>query len=75
MNNVGLYGPSGGERVKVLLEQLITYTFSKIFTRQGIFLGKFLCDGVQDVEGFSTDPRHFPSKAPHGYQIGNVVEW
>ena len=32
--------------------------------RQGILLGHFLCDRVQDVERFARHPRHFPSQVP-----------
>ena len=38
-----------------LLEQLIMYTFGKIFMRQSIIWGIF-CDWVQGVKRFSTDP-------------------
>ena len=38
--------------------------FGKIFMRQGILLGNFLCDRVQGVERFATHPRHFPSQVP-----------
>ena len=38
--------------------------FGKIFMRQGILLGHFLCDRVQGVESFATHPRHFPSQVP-----------
>ena len=38
--------------------------FGKIFMRQGIVLGHFLCDRVQGVEIFAADPRHFPSQVP-----------
>ena len=41
-----------------------TMDFGKIFIRQGILLGKFLCDRVQGVERFATHPRHFPSQVP-----------
>ena len=38
--------------------------FGKIFMRQGMLLGHFLCDRVQGVESFATHPRHFPSQVP-----------
>ena len=40
--------------------------FGKIFMRQGILLGHFLCDRVQDVDGFAAHPRHFPNQVPPG---------
>ena len=39
-----------------------TMDFGKIFMRQGILLGNFLCDRVQGLERFATHPRHFPSQ-------------
>ena len=36
--------------------------FGKIFMRQGILLGHFLCDRVQGVERFAAHSRHFPSQ-------------
>ena len=41
-----------------------TMDFGKIFMRQSILLGHFLCDRVQGVESFATHPRHFPSRVP-----------
>ena len=38
--------------------------FGKMFMRQGIHLGHFLCDRIQGVERFATHPHHFPSQAP-----------
>ena len=38
--------------------------FGKIFVRQGILLGHFLCDRVQGVERFAVHPGHFPSQVP-----------
>ena len=38
--------------------------FGKIFMRQGILLGHFLCDRVQGVESFATYPSHIPSQVP-----------
>ena len=38
--------------------------FGQIFMRQSILLGHFLCDRVQGVERFDTQPRHFPSQVP-----------
>ena len=38
--------------------------FGKIFMRQGILLGHFLCDRVQGVERFAAHPGHFPSQVP-----------
>ena len=47
--------------------------FGKIFMRQGILLGHFLCDRVQGVESFATHPRHFPSHTPPpGSLLGKV---
>ena len=43
---------------------LETMNFGKIFMRQGILLGHFLCDRVQGVERFAAHPRHFPSQVP-----------
>ena len=43
---------------------LETMDFGKIFMRQGILLGYFLCDRVQGVERFATHPRHFPCQVP-----------
>ena len=40
--------------IRVLLKQWVTYTVGKIFMRQSILLGHFLCDGVQGVERFVT---------------------
>ena len=49
-----------------LLEfSLETMDFGKIFMRQGILLGHFLCDRVQGVERFAAHPRPFPSQVPH----------
>ena len=42
-----------------LLEQLIVYTSGPMFVRQSIVLGHFLCDRVQGVKRFSTQPRHW----------------
>ena len=36
----------------------------EIFMRQGILLAHFLCDRVQGVERFPTQPRHFPNQIP-----------
>ena len=41
-----------------------TIDFRKIFMRQGILLGIFLCDRVQGDDRFATHPRHFPSQVP-----------
>ena len=38
--------------------------FGKIFMRQGMLLGHFVCDRVQVVESFATHSRHFPSQVP-----------
>ena len=54
------------EIFRVLLKQ---YTFDKIFMRQGILLGNFLCDRVQGVKRFSAHPRHFPSQVPPRLKI------
>ena len=43
---------------------LETMDFGKIFMRQGILLGHFLCGRVQGVERFAALPRHFPSQVP-----------
>ena len=43
--------------------------FGKIFMRQGMLLGHFLCDRVQGAERFATHPRHFPSQVPPGGSV------
>ena len=47
---------------RVVLKQWIMYTFGKIFKRQGILLGYFLCDMVQGLERFTTLSRYFSSQ-------------
>ena len=46
------------------MSSLETMDFGKIFMRQGILIGYFLCDRVQGVESFATHTRHFPSQVP-----------
>ena len=47
-----------------LLDFSLNIDLGKIFMRQGMLLGNFLCDRVQGVERFATQPRHFPSQVP-----------
>ena len=47
--------------------------FGTIFTRQGILLGDILCDRVQDVERFATNPRHFPGQVSPGRCVGRAI--
>ena len=57
---------------RVLLKQRMMYAFGKIFIRQGILLGHFLCDRVQSVEKFATHPRHFPSQVPPPRELSRL---
>ena len=46
------------------LSSLETMDFGKMFMRQGILSGHFLCDKAQGVKRFATHPRHFPIQVP-----------
>ena len=62
---------SCGRTFRVFLKELIMYTFDKIFMRQGMLLGYFVCDRILGVERFATHPRHFLSQItpPPGLEV------